>query len=66
MVDGGDDFELSFGQLRNLDDSSGPRPFSADHKFGGLRHPLHIVRSIVGSFLQMFDYLRGIGGLHYY
>jgi hypothetical protein len=47
VIDSGDYFELTFGKLRNFDDTGGPGPLSTYHEFGGLWDPLDVVRSIV-------------------
>lgn len=64
MIDRGDNFELTFGKLRNLDDTSSSGPFSAYHEFGGLWDPLDIIRSIVSRFVEMLDDLWCVCGLH--
>lgn len=47
VLNGGNDFELSLGELGDLNEASGLGTLPAHHEFSGVWYPLHVVGSVV-------------------
>lgn len=64
VFDGGDDFELTFGELMDFDQACGFGSLSGKHELGGIGNPLDFVRSVIERSVKVLDDLRGVCGLH--
>lgn len=64
ILDSGDDFELSFGELSYLDQTCGTRTLATDHEFTTVRYPFDVIGGEVDTAGEVFDDLGSVGGFH--
>jgi hypothetical protein len=64
VLNGGNDFELAFGELMDFNEASSFGPLSRQDELGGVWNPLDFVRGIIDRSVKMLNDLRRVGCLH--